>query len=295
MPDRLTIRNGNVRAEIVPELGGGLSRFDYGDQPVFRPWDGEPASRLASFVLIPWSNRISGGGFTFDGIFHPLAANRPGDAYPIHGNGFSSAWTVEFTTGDTVELSLASDGPGPFRYAARLRYAVFAHGLEMAMSVTSRATLRLPYGIGFHPFFVRTPGTVLTANLPRIWLVDENQMPASLASVDDRPDRDFRAGRTLPDSLINNAFPDWDGQARIDWPEHGLSMQINASAELTCALIYSPSADAGFFCVEPVSHRVDSFNAPGGAEAAGMRILAPGETMAATCTFLLAPTDPALP
>lgn len=292
MPDRLTIRNGNARAEIVPELGGGLSRFDYGDRPVFRPWDGEPGTRLASFILVPWSNRISGGGFTFDGTFHALSPNRDGETYPIHGNGFSSAWTVEFATEDVVELSLSSEGPGPFRYEARLRYTVFAHGLEMAMTVTNRAERRLPHGLGFHPFFIRTPGTLLTANLPQIWMVDENHMPVSLVSIDDRPDRDFRGGRVLPDGLINNAFPGWDGQARDDWPEHNLSMKINASAELSCALIFSPSAESGFFCVEPVSHRVDSFNAPGGAEAGGMRILAPGETMAATCGFMLTQTDP---
>jgi aldose 1-epimerase len=292
MTDRLTIRSGKVRAEIVPELGGGLSRFDYGGQPIFRPWNGEPGFSLASFVLVPWSNRISGGGFTFDGVFHALPINREGEKYPIHGNGFSSPWTVERVTEDMAELSLSSDGPGPFRYDARLRYTALGYGLEMAMTVTNRAGIRLPYGMGFHPFFIRTPGTVLTANLPRIWLVDENHMPVSLVSVDDRPDRDFRSGHMLPQGFINNVFPDWDGQARVDWPEHNLSMQISASPELSCALIYSPSAESGFFCVEPVSHRVDSFNAPGGAEAEGMRILAPGESMAATCSFLLAPTDP---
>jgi aldose 1-epimerase len=285
MPNVVTIRSGETLAEILPELGGGLARFDYGGRPIFRPWDGQPGTRLANFILVPWSNRISGGGFTFDGTFHPLAPNRDGEKYPIHGNGFSSIWTVDWVADDVADLSLASTGPGPFRYDTRLRYAVRPEGLEMTLSVTNRADIRLPYGLGFHPFFVRTPATVLTANLPQIWLVDEDHMPVSLVSVDDRPDRDFRPGRPLPQGLINNAFPGWDGQAHVEWPENGLTMDMVASPELSCALIFSPSAESGFFCVEPVSHRVDSFNAPGGAEADGMRILGPGETMTVSCRF----------
>jgi len=285
MPNVLTIRSGKTIVDIVPQLGGGLSRFDYGGRPIFRPWDGQRGSRLANMILVPWSNRVSGGGFTFDGTFHPLAPNREGEKYPIHGNGFSSMWNIERAAEDVADLSLFSTGPGPFSYTARLRYTVRPEGLEMIMAVTNLAEIRLPYGVGFHPFFVRTPGTVLTANLPRMWLVDEDHMPVSLVSVDDRPDRDFRAGRPLPPGLINNAFPGWDGQAHVEWPEHGLTLDMVASPELSCALIYSPSVESGFFCVEPVSHRVDSFNAPGGAETEGMRILKLGESMRASCRF----------
>jgi len=79
----------------------------------------QPISRasfdLASILLVPWSNRISGGGFTFAGKSHPLQPNLPQEPYPIHGNGFSSAWSVEDATATSAELSLMSEGPGPFR------------------------------------------------------------------------------------------------------------------------------------------------------------------------------------
>jgi len=57
---------------------------------------------LASNLLVPWSGRISGGGFPFDGLFHALAPNFPGEALPVHGNGFSSAWVVRDEDSATV-------------------------------------------------------------------------------------------------------------------------------------------------------------------------------------------------
>lgn len=32
------IGKGDLRAVIVPSLGGGLERFDFAGEPVFRPW-----------------------------------------------------------------------------------------------------------------------------------------------------------------------------------------------------------------------------------------------------------------
>ena len=77
MRDTVTISAGALRAEIVPSLGGGLTRFDLVDGatvlPVFRPWpDGgaDNPNQLACYVLVPWSNRISlGAASTSAAIF----------------------------------------------------------------------------------------------------------------------------------------------------------------------------------------------------------------------------------
>ena len=113
----IVIGKGDVSATVVPSLGGGLARFDFAGHPVFRPWP-EGGSRdpfaLACNLLMPWSNRISGGGFHVDGVFHALEPNLPGEPYPIHGNGFQSEWVVGATAPDSVTLTLESDGPGPY-------------------------------------------------------------------------------------------------------------------------------------------------------------------------------------
>lgn len=289
-PETVAIGCGGLTAEIVPGMGGGLARFTYNGVPLFRPWAGsaDPFS-LASILLVPWSNRISGGGFTFDGVFYPLAPNVAGERFPIHGNGFQQGWTLADRQDDAVELVLSSDGPGPFRYRARARYALDADGLDMRLEVTNAAAIRLPFGLGFHPWLVRTPHTTLRASLPRVWSETGDHLPDELLSVEAVPQWDFRAGRPLPPGWINNGFPGWDGQATISWPELGLTMRLDAAPALSCAIVYSPGETADFFCLEPVNHPVDAFHVPGSAQENGPRILKPGETETIWCRFVVIP------
>ena len=96
MTDRLTLETADAVVEIVPRLGGSLSAFDLkmnGDRvPILRRWTGEWENprALASSPMVPWFNRIPGGGFSFGGKFYPIANNDPLDRFPIHGDGWSS-------------------------------------------------------------------------------------------------------------------------------------------------------------------------------------------------------------
>ena len=74
----------------MPAIGGGVARFDWRGVPIFRPWDGitHDPNALGCYPLVPWSNRISGGGIDAGGRFWPLQPNWPGEPYPIHGDGW---------------------------------------------------------------------------------------------------------------------------------------------------------------------------------------------------------------
>jgi aldose 1-epimerase len=288
----LTLCDGAAEAVIVPELGAGLASYDVIDagdrRPVFRPCRKPSAARpfdLASILLVPWSNRISGGGFTFAGIFHPLQPNLPGEPYPIHGNGFSSAWSVRNASAEKVELSLRSSGPGPFCYEARATYALDAGALSMWLSVGNLGPESLPFGLGFHPWLVRTPGTLLQAKAKQVVFENGDHLPNGEVRVASRPEWNFAAPRALPADWVNNAFFDWDGHARVLWPERRLELDVTADPPLSTYILYSPSAKADFFCFEPVTHPVDAHNLPGGPAANGLTILAPQETVSATCRF----------
>ena len=153
--------NGRARIVVRPDLGAGLAAFDVrhggGWQPVLRRVDPATAHpfALSSILLVPFSGRVSGGGFTFDGVFHALPRNMEGEPYPIHGNGFAVAWTETARNHDCITLTLSSHGPGPFRYDAAMTYRLEGVGLVMDLSLVNRAGMRLPYGAGFHPWFVR--------------------------------------------------------------------------------------------------------------------------------------------
>lgn len=256
--------DGIGRVEILPAWGGGVRHYDVqiadGLQPVFRP----DASRRGMFalglnVLLPFSNRISGGGFHHDGAFHPLAPNIDGNPLPTHGNAFQQVWTVTESAEQAATLSLAPSPLGPFSYTARLAYRLEQGALSMVLSTTNTGPAALPFGAGFHPWFVRDPATRLRFAAKGYWTEDAAHLPEAFVSTDEGG---FAFGTTgqLPRGWINLAFTGWNGAARIEWSARKLAVDIEALAPLTTAIVYSPSADADFVCFEPVSHSVDAHN-----------------------------------
>ncbi|HEY4169593.1 MAG TPA: aldose 1-epimerase [Reyranella sp.] len=293
MDEIVELSNGILRAAVRPALGAGLAYFDYiggsAPQPLFRP---EPVAGpvhpfdLAMIILLPWSNRISGGGFSFAGKRHDLLPNVAGDLFPLHGNAFSSHWTVAGRTGDHVlHLQLRSKGPGPFDYSAALTYTLDGATLRLKLAVTNAGDEPLPYGAGFHPWLVRDAETVLTAPATGVWPEDEQHLPAGVAPVAPPPEWDFSAPRILPTGFINNCFTGWTRAATISWPRRGLQLSVDASSELSNYVVYSPGAASDFFCFEPVSHPVDAFNLSGGPEANGLVILEPNAILTVEASF----------
>jgi aldose 1-epimerase len=283
----ITLDNGMGRVTIRPDLGAGATGYDYrvGDswQPIFRRVadDTDHPFQLSNILLVPFSGRVSGGGFTFDGQFHAIGRNVKTEKYPIHGSAFALPWRVLRLTPDEVTLALSAEGPGPFRYDAEMTYALEGAALVMHLEVTNRG-VRLPYGVGFHPWFVRDRDTRLTASASHVWLEQDDHLPKAFEPIGRHPDMDFNAGGHLPPHWINNWFSGWDRCALVEWPSRSIHARITASEPLDQYVAFSPSAEADFFCFEPVSHPVDAFNLDGGPEIHGMRVLAEGETITAS-------------
>ncbi|MBX9455330.1 MAG: aldose 1-epimerase [Rhizobium sp.] len=284
----ITLDNGRARVTIRPDLGAGATGYDirHGNawQPIFRRVSDDTAHpfQLSNILLVPFSGRVSGGGFTFNGRFHAIEPNMPTERYPIHGSAFALAWHIRHQTSNTVTLALSAEGPGPFRYDAEMSYRLDGHDLVMALDVVNRGNMSLPFGLGFHPWFVRDRDTRLMAAADQVWLEQDDHLPRAVEPVDQHPDMDFNAAKPLPRRWINNWFAGWNRKARIDWPSRSITAEITASEVLDQYVVFSPGADADFFCFEPVSHPVDAVNLPGGAEAYGMKVLAPNEAIAAS-------------
>jgi aldose 1-epimerase len=288
MAGMIELNDGQARLVVAPETGAAIARYDAlaagaAPVPLLKPGDGGGASGCQ--LLVPWSNRISGGGFTFDGRFHAVAPNVPGEAFPIHGDGFQKPWRLARRTDTEAELLLDEGAIGPYRYEATVTYALRDGALEARLSVENRAGMRLPYGLGFHPWFPRGETTTLQAKARRVWLEDERHLPVGVVPVSERPIWDFAQATPLPPAWVNNAFEGWDGRATIAQPEQGVAVTLAASPELDVYILYSPSPDAGFLCFEPVSHTVDAHHGE------GLTVLAHGETMSAAMRLEWAEID----
>lgn len=273
--------------ELAPEVGGAVLRYDVetpdGWQPILLASTDSGRTgpfALASNVLAPWSNRISGGGFSFEGQFHALESN--GERYPNHGNAYASVWNVAEIYESRAVLALSSVGPGPFSYDARLTYRLEGPSLSMRLALTNRAHIALPYGGGFHPWFPRTSDARLGFTAAGVWTETSDHLPDRYLAGD--PDWDFEDAPPLPDRWLNNAFTGWSGQARIVWPSRNLAAIVTADQPLRTLILYSPSKSADFISIEPVSHSVDAHNRTGIGVAPPQR-LAPGETLTLTATI----------
>ncbi len=287
----ITLRNACLQADILPSVAGGLARFDWiGDgQPraIFRPTaagKGVPlptTSQMACFPMLPWCNRIGGGGFPFGGRFVALEPNRPGEPFPIHGDGWQFPWLVSQQSADTATLTLDRSEGAPFAYLARMQYRLEASTLVVELDVENRGELAMPFGLGLHPWLPREAGTTLCAPARATWRRGGDGLPDFPVSIP--AEWDFSDPRELPKDGIDQIFAGWNGHADIAW--QGLRLSIRA--DMRYYIVYSP-AGADFFCVEPLSHAINGHNLAGGPEGNGLVVLAPGETLSKHVLFEVA-------
>lgn len=289
----ITLRSGPLGLVLVPSVGGAIARF-WSDAAgaaaeLLRPTS-EPALRhgdpgmTACYALVPWSNRIRHGRFTFGGRTVTLAPNRPHERHPIHGHGFQAPWAVQDVAPSAAILEYRhTPGAWPWAYRAVQRFRLTPTALELQLAVTNGGDQPMPVGLGWHPYFPRTRETTLTAHVTEIWLTDAEILPTE--RVAPAPDRDPRPGLAVDRVALDNVFVGWDGRAVVTWPERGARLRLAASSLLRTLVVYTPPAQP-FFCAEPVSHVTDAFNLAAGGEAdTGMLTLAPGESVQATCTL----------
>lgn len=284
------VTHANQRLGLLPALGGGVAAWQIarpggGWLDLWRPWDGQTPDmyRLASFAMVPWSNRIGGGGFTHARRHHPMQPNRAGEPYPIHGDGWLQPWEGAAVAPGVFEMHLRSHGHGgsPYRYRATQRFALVEGGLDQSVEVTHTGDEALPFGLGLHPWFPRTARTRVRAAVGGVWLSGADPMPVG-HSTEIAPDWDLRRGIGAEGSFIDNGFTGWNGEAAIEWPEQGLRVTLSArdgapgdESPTAFCLVYRPPV-GNAFCFEPITHPIDAFHLDG---RPGLRVLAPGESM----------------
>lgn len=282
------LHHAGQRLGLVPSLGGGVAAWQL-ERPshridLWRPWSGDTDRyTLSSFAMVPWSNRISAGGFDCNGQHHPIAPNRVGEPYPIHGDGWLQAWSLDQPAADTLEMRLTSDrfDGNPYRYTALQRFVLREDGMDQTLSVTHTGPEPLPYGLGQHPWFLRSATTRLQTDVRGVWLSGADPLPTEHTTTFP-PTWDPRAGMNVNGSLVDNAYTGWSGTARITWPEQQLALTLrvpewntgSARDDAFCLLYRPPQGPS--FCFEPVTHPIDAFHVPG---TPGLRMLRTGETL----------------
>jgi aldose 1-epimerase len=278
----LTLGAGEYQLDIAPERGGSVLRFDWNRTHLFRRAEGPSALDAACFPLVPFSNRIAFGRFDAGRRPVALARNFPGTDHPhtLHGFGWLSQWRV--TQADGSSATLEHHYPGgewPWPYFAEQKFALSREGLVMTLSIVNLGEETMPAGLGFHPYFPCDADTVYYGLHQGEWHNSADCLPERL---DLRAEAlDWWDGAAVGQRSVDTVYAHRAGPLRIDWPSRGLSLEMTPDPALRHTVVYTPK-DAGFFCVEPVTHRTDALNAEGTPD---MRWLSKGEKFSAGVTL----------
>lgn len=291
--DIVTLRHGDSGLSICPGAGGTITRFwqerEGGAIDWLRPASAESiAARdplgMASFPLVPFSNRIRVGRFAFQGREVALPLNFLPERHAIHGQGWQIPWTVVGLEEDTATIAYShKPGEWPWPYTAEQTFTLGDGGMSLMMTLTNNGDSPMPAGLGPHPYFVRTPRARITAPVDRMWVSDDEVMPTEL--VTPPPGCDPNAGIVAAEVAMDNTFTGWGHRVDIEWPEWGARLSMEAPPPLDFLVVFTPPGE-DFFCVEPVSNLTDAFNlSAAGRDDTGITILGPDETLTGIVRF----------
>ena len=281
-----TLENDYWQVGILPETGASVAfaRVRQGGQwvDVMRPTD--PAdydnpSQCASFVLIPWSNRIRDAKFRFQGQDYQLEVNNS-EGNASHGDTRRRPWQIEIAGQERINLSFNATAYTnvnfPFPFAATAEYWLDGEDFMMGLSLRNVGDKPMPGGFGHHPYFVLTGETMLELPVTQQYTL-EDAMPTGAA----RPiaeEFDFRKPRKISEAPpLNDLFRGRQGDkpVRIIYPHGTITMVADPIFEHF--IVYTPPGQPSF-AVEPVTNANDGFNLyEKGISGTGVFVLAPGE------------------
>jgi aldose 1-epimerase len=292
---RIALQRGAFFAEIWPELGGAIARFErrrpFGTasavQALFRSTRHQARylpTELACFPLLPYSNRMAEARFQIAGSAYALPRNLAGFEHPQHGIGWIRPWFVleQHSERCTLRLDHAGDADWPCAFTAVQEIALTEFGLELKLDLINGSEQAMPCGIGQHPYIRRPAGTRIFAPVEGVWLSDEQRVPTHRIALPKQ--WNLPQGRVLDACFVDHCFDGLQGNVLIEWPD-GSGLCISSSPAMPFLVVYS-APEHDFVCIEPVSQRPDAFNAAAADQrAAGVAMLEPRQSITVVQRF----------
>ena len=257
-----------------------------------------PGGPYGNPILYPTPNRVRDGRFTFEGrVFH-FPINLGG--HHIHGLVRSIPWTAgepRIEDGQVLlPLSLEITQAHPiykhFPYTHRIEivYGLGKEGMRIEIKIENRDKRRLPFGLGFHPFF-RILGeraeTSIMVPARRHMDADESLLPSGKLRDLDGVNEDLRRPVSLDNLALDDVYWGMDPKrpSRYEVADPAIRMILEASKLFTHMVVYTPPGQ-DFFCMENQTCSTDAHNlhAASEVEAAHLLILDPVGSPGATAT-----------
>lgn len=275
-PISLTL--GPLRCDIVPELGAAIAGLWLSDIPVLRSTPGPLLTTVreaGSYPLVPFSNRVGHATLQWNGTSHPLVRNYAPEPHAIHGVGWQRPWVVLESDAQFALLSFehGADADWPFAFDSSQAFRLGEGALEVTLSVTNQSAQPAPFGLGWHPYFVKRARSRIAFEASGRWEMDGDKLPTHRV-----------ASRGLDGDCaaldVDHCFDGWSGVVQL----RDELLHTRLSSNLRRLVVFT-NDKRDFVAIEPVSHVNNAVNMADATRDAALElvveILQPGESMTA--------------
>ncbi len=211
---------------VITELGATLRSYQVSGTPIIWEFaESEMPSHSQGQILAPWPNRLKDGSYTFDGKTMRVPINELDNHNAIHGIFRWQRFKIEDIAENSCRLSFDSlYTPGyPYHLSLTVEYILSETGLIVNTNVVNIGSKKLPFAIGFHPYFIADSELInmckLTIPAKQRLVMDERQIPISSESIIDT-DFDFshaNKSRYIEDIKMDDCFFDLDLDSYSRW------------------------------------------------------------------------------
>lgn len=286
---RTELSNATWQLSLLPQWGGRIASLRAAGIDILVPLEDERFDPLAwpkagAYPLMPYSNRLRDARLHFQGREHALPAHPAALPHTLHGVAHTLAWQVEQRGAEQLLITCDYHGehwPWPVRFEQH--FLLDGAQLHITQRLFNRGETPMPGGLGLHPYFLRQPGLRACFVAQHDWLIDGQYLPTGeRRSLDQTLQIDSSAS-----SEIAYYLSGWNGLLQLDYLQGELRLQ--AAEPLSHFVAFAP-AGAAYFCLEPVSHLADAFNADTAQWSdVGTRVVPPGGSLEATLIFTWQP------
>jgi aldose 1-epimerase len=235
--------------------------------------------QAGSYALVPFSNRVSQATLKWQGTSHPLVQNFAPEPHAIHGVGWQRAWTVLEEQADFALLSYEhkADTSWPFAFDTSQSFRLTPRSLELTLGMTNQSDRPAPAGLGWHPYFVKRARSRIAFEATGRWEMGPDKLPTSRHAA-----HGLDADCAFLD--VDHCYDGWTGVVQL----RDELLHTRISANLSRLVVYTNDTRDSI-AIEPVSHVNNALNMldakTATAEALGVCILQPGESLSATMTI----------
>lgn len=215
----------------------------------------------ASFNMVPWSGRILDGVLLDKGKTYQLDR---ADEHAIHGEVWNQKWQIcqQSVNHLSCELQRPLGSRYPWDYHVEYNVSINESKLINKLTITNVSESESLMGGGFHPYFLRKTGAVVTIKTGGQYPTGKIVGIPTGETIMTPLCEQFRQGLYMDrGQLIDDSFLLTDRTVCVEWPNEKLKMTLTLSESLSHFVVYNPAMD--WFALEPVSHANNVFGSFG--------------------------------